>query len=96
MEELFNTLKVFLQPIVEDALRNVLAENKPQVEEAKNLTRKQLCERWSVTLPTLYNYVREGKVKPIKIGRRVLFPESEVERAEFDGVGRYRHSNNKV
>jgi excisionase family DNA binding protein len=93
-EEFLDLIKIFLKPIFKEVVVEVQAEKIPQVDE-KRLTRKQLCERWNITLPTLSNYVHDGKITPIKIGRRVLFSENEILRAESAGVGKYRHINNK-
>ncbi|MCH4148539.1 MAG: helix-turn-helix domain-containing protein [Prevotella sp.] len=95
MEEITDFLKNLLQPIIKDAVSEAMAANVPQVTEDKRLTRQQLCDRWAITLPTLSNYVNNGKIAPIKIGRRVLFSESEILRAESAGVGKYRHTYNK-
>jgi hypothetical protein len=95
MEEITDFLKNLLQPIIKDAVSEAMAANVPQVTEDKRYTRQQLCDRWAITLPTLNTYVNDGKVTPIRLGRRVLFAESEILRAESAGVGKYRHFNNK-
>lgn len=92
-EELTELLKSFLQPIIKDAVSEAMAANTPQViTEDKRYTRQQVCDRWAITLPTLNNYVNDGKITPIKLGRRVLFSESEILRAESAGVGKYKHN----
>lgn len=92
MEELNELLKNLLQPIIKDAVSEAMANlPQPRQIEEKNLTRQQLCERWQITLPTLNNYVNDEKIKPIKLGRRVLFSESEIFRAESAGIGKYKH-----
>lgn len=66
---------------------------KPTVTESaeeKVLTRVDLCCRWNVSKGTLYNYTAQGLITPIKIGRRVLFPMSEVLRAEANGLSKFR------
>jgi hypothetical protein len=94
MEEITDFLKNLLQPIIKDAVSEAMAANVPQVvDEDKRYTRQQLCDRWAITLPTLNTYVNDGKVTPIRLGRRVLFAESEILRAESAGVCKYRHNN---
>jgi excisionase family DNA binding protein len=34
---------------------------------------------------TVRGYVRDGKLRPVRLGRRVLFTESELERLVADG-----------
>jgi hypothetical protein len=79
MEEITDFLKNLLQPIIRDAVSEAMAANVPQVvDDDKRYTRQQLCDRWAITLPTLNTYVNDGKVTPIRLGRRVLFAESEI------------------
>ncbi|MCH4147098.1 MAG: helix-turn-helix domain-containing protein [Prevotella sp.] len=94
-EEITEMLRNLLQPIIKDAVSEAMAANAPQVVDENRYTRKQVCDRWNITLPTLSSYVKDGKITPIKIGRRVLFAESEIQRAESDGVGKYKHTYNK-
>jgi hypothetical protein len=79
IEEITEMLRNLLQPIIKDAVSEAMAANVPQVvDEDKRYTRQQLCDRWAITLPTLNTYVNDGKVTPIRLGRRVLFSESEI------------------
>lgn len=55
----------------------------PNTQKNANLgeklhTRLQTANLLSVTLPTLNKYVREGKIKCHRIGRRVLFKETDI------------------
>ncbi|TXE18578.1 helix-turn-helix domain-containing protein [Psychroserpens burtonensis] len=45
------------------------------------LTRKEVSELLKVSLGTIQNYVKKGYLKPLSIGRRVLFKRSDVENA---------------
>jgi hypothetical protein len=95
MEEITELLKGILKPIIKECFTEVQAESVPQVVNEKRYTRQQVCDRWAITLPTLNTYVHDGKVTPIKLGRRVLFAESEIKRAESDGAGKYKRTYNK-
>lgn len=77
---------------VERALQQFAGTMNPAVPETeeKLLTRKDLCERWHVTLGTIHNIVNRGLITPVRLGRRVLFPMSEVMRAEADGLTKFR------
>lgn len=69
---------------------NVMKPTSPEVPEDKVLTRGDLCGRWNISLGTLHNYTEQGLIIPIKLGRRVLFPMSEVLRAESEGLTKFR------
>lgn len=43
-------------------------------------TKKNMCEILQISLPTLNNWMKSGKVKYVKIGRCVRFLNEEVER----------------
>lgn len=43
-------------------------------------TKKDLCEIFRVSLGTVNNWIKQGKIKAVKIGRSVRFSEEEIER----------------
>ncbi len=47
----------------------------------KYLTRQEVASLLKITLPTLFEYTRTGKIKGHRIGSRVLYSEEEVSRA---------------
>lgn len=49
-----------------------------QKAEDKLLTRKEVAEVLSISLPTLRNYVKRGVIKEHRVGSRVLYKWSDV------------------
>jgi excisionase family DNA binding protein len=47
---------------------------------------KDLSERWQVPVTTLRVWVMEKRLKPVKLGRLVRFPESYVAELEMKGL----------
>ncbi len=45
------------------------------------LTRKQVCEILHVDQSTLHNWKHKGRLKPVGIGKRVLYRRSDIEKA---------------
>ena len=45
----------------------------------KVYTITEVCTQFQISKPTLYEWIRAGKIKPVKIGRRVFFNRKEVE-----------------
>ena len=43
-------------------------------------TKKDLCEIFRVSLGTVNNWIKQGKIKAVKIGHSVRFSDEEVER----------------
>ncbi len=50
------------------------------------LTYKDLAERWQLPVNTLRNWVMKKKLKPLKLGRLVRFPESYILELEQKGI----------
>lgn len=66
---------------LETVLRTLVLEiiEKYEVEKSEpKLTVKQVSNRLHVDPSTLWRWERDGYLKPIRIGRKVLYRESEV------------------
>ena len=51
------------------------------VEGGGNMkTKKDICEIFKVSLGTVNNWIKQGKIKVVKIERTVRIPEEEIER----------------
>jgi excisionase family DNA binding protein len=61
----------------------ILAQNRPRLESASDLkafiNEKELLQRIPVCRRTIYNWIRNGKLPCVKIGRRKLFHWPTVE-----------------
>ena len=49
---------------------------------------EQAAELWGVSAWTVRAYVRQGKINPVRIGRRVLIEPREIERVIEEGRSR--------
>ena len=63
-----------LRSIIADEVRKALAE-KPA---PRQYTREEVAEMLHVTLATLHNWCRQGRLHPTKVNGRVLFAEEEI------------------
>lgn len=43
-------------------------------------TKKELCEIFKVSIGTVNNWIKNGTIKAVKIGKVVRIPDEEVER----------------
>ena len=48
-------------------------------KEDKAYTIAEVCQRFQISKPTAYAWIKAVKIKPVKIGRRVFFNRKEVE-----------------
>lgn len=69
-EEFKNELLVGINEIIRKHLKS---ENTEQL-----LTRKQVAQYLSISLPTLRAYVKRGLIKEERIGSRVLYKKSDL------------------
>jgi len=90
-----STILVQLSPeslnnMIIKAVSEALGVVKPR--EKKYLTRKQVAEKFSVTLPTVHSWVNSGRLKAHKMGGRTLFEAEQVEQAAvLKQVFKYKH-----
>lgn len=54
--------------------------------ELKIYTATEVCEILKVTKRTLYNYLRAGQIKAVKIGREWRFTEESVKEFALNGT----------
>lgn len=73
---------IFLSEITPEDLRGIIADEVKKAIAQRPLprqyTREQVAEMLHVTLATLHNYVRQGRLHPVKVNGRVLFAEEEI------------------
>jgi excisionase family DNA binding protein len=68
-----------LQNFINDAVKTGFEQTKTQEPERTNLlTRKQVCNLLNITLPTLWEWQRNGTITAYKVGTRLRFKENEV------------------
>lgn len=93
---LMTTLKVEeLQSIITNTVsaefKKLLDLKVSSNEKDKLFTRQQTAKFLNISLPTLLVYTKKGKINAHRIGRRILFKESDINSAvEKINVG---HSN---
>jgi len=81
------------EKIQKNWFREVLGENKPITPppDEKYLTRQETAQILQVTLPTLSDWVKRGKIRAYKINTRIRFKKSDIENALIEVV-KYKRS----
>lgn len=67
-----------LLEIISNEVKNALSE-KPK--EARYYTREEVCDLLHITKGCLHNYMRQGRLKALKLGGRTLFDANEIDKA---------------
>jgi hypothetical protein len=82
-----------IRKIVADAIRETKSQSK-EPERPEYLTRQQAKEELHVSFPTLNRFDKEGILTARKIGGRVLYLRSDIEKAiNPDQPIKYRRAN---
>jgi excisionase family DNA binding protein len=73
-----------IKDLFADAVREAVSEFKNMESSqapssVQYLTRKEAARLLKITLPTLWEWVKSGKIRSYKIGRRVLFKPQEID-----------------
>jgi hypothetical protein len=61
-----------------------IARMKPQDRSVQLVTRRELSDRWKLSIETLKRRERCGVLSPLKLGRGVRYRLADVERLEAD------------
>lgn len=80
-------LKKVLNEILDERDRRKAANEKDE----KYLSVAEIKERYGISRSTLKNWEKDGYLRPCKLGRRVLYPKSIIDRklkGEEDGTNR--------
>ncbi len=88
METVFNSLLYQVLPIVENWLRDTvrdemeraLVADREKQQPEKMIDREKVAKLLGISLTTLWSKTKSGQINCKHIGRRVLYPESEIKR----------------
>lgn len=81
------TNSIILQSIDSDGLKNIIGQvfdEKMQLLKTADskenfLTRHEVAKKLRISLPTLNEFTKNGRITGYRIGGRVLYKESEIE-----------------
>jgi len=68
-----------LQTLIENSVKNVLEKNSSKQEpETDLLTRNEVAKMLQISLVTLTEWIKQGKIPALRIGTRVRFKKADV------------------
>jgi excisionase family DNA binding protein len=73
--------KNIISELIRDELKNL---NRVESSVNEYLTRKQVANLLSISLPTLHSYTRLGLIPAKRIGTRILYCETDLKNALQD------------
>lgn len=66
-----------LENLITQVVERVQNQAKPEKEE-KYLSTKEVQELLKISRSTLHSYIKQGKLRPIRIRRKLLFKKSDL------------------
>ncbi|TAL70492.1 MAG: helix-turn-helix domain-containing protein [Bacteroidetes bacterium] len=69
---------IISEALNEHELTKLTGKQLPEQSQKIFLTRKQLCEKLNISLPTLWKHMKQGILPYVRIGRKIIFDEEIV------------------
>ena len=80
LSEALPFIEEWLRGVVSDEVRKTLDDERKKARPERYLSRSEVCELLNISKPTLWAKTKQGEIKAVHVGRRVMFAESEVKR----------------
>lgn len=81
VDELRGMIAAEVRAAMSEAIERLAVQAPTNHQSNDLLTRRETADYLHVTLVTLYEWERRGILMPMRIGRRVLYRQTEVDRA---------------
>ena len=86
MEQLREEIRSTVNSTMEQWLDKVVMPNSEDVKDGETtITMKQLCSQFHISRPTVYARIASGVLKPLRIGKKVMFIKQDVLEAMKSG-----------
>ena len=80
LNQVLPIIETWLRHTVRDEMERTLAADHQKQKPTKQYSRDETAKMLGVSLMTLWNMEQRGQIKATRIGRRVLFDESEIKK----------------
>lgn len=80
LSEALPLVEEWLRQVVSDEVSRTLENERKKARPERYLSRSEVCELLNISKPTLWAKTKQGEIKAVHVGRRVMFAESEVKR----------------
>lgn len=80
LAEALPQVEAWLRGIVSNEVSKVLQQKEQEKKPEKTYTRDEVCEIAHVSKVTLWKKTKSGEIRATKIGRRVVYMETELKK----------------
>jgi len=78
-KEFWRQLKAMIEDVMEQKNSSILKETSQENHQLKLLKAKEVCELFQVSKPTIYEWLKQGKLQSIKIESRRYFLWQDIQ-----------------
>ena len=78
INELSESISKQIIPSIQDFIKKTINDSKGKNNQKEFLTRKEAADLLGITFGGLHKWVKEGKLKSIKIGNKPYFKYSQI------------------
>ncbi len=80
LAEALPQVEAWLRGIVSNEVSKVLQQKEQEKKLEKTFSRDEVCKLAHISKPTLWKKTKSGEIRATKIGRRVVYLDSEVKK----------------
>ena len=80
LAEALPVVESWLRGVVADEVRRTIEDERKKEKPERYLSREEVCELLGISKVTFWDRTKAGKIKATRIGRRVVYLESEIKR----------------
>ena len=80
LEQALPAIESWLRATVSDEVSKALEADRAKRQFLKRYTRKETAEKLGISTVTLWEWVKNGKINAIRVGKRQYFTEEEIDR----------------
>lgn len=82
-KELMNALRTLFAPLIKEVVLETIDEHQraqePTTTECAEVTPEKVMELLNISRTTLWRWAREGYLVPVKVGRKTLYRQSDID-----------------
>ncbi len=80
LQQALPAIESWLRATVSEEVNKALQADREKRQYVKRYTREETAEMLGISLPTLWAWVKDGRINAVKVGKRQFFTEEEINR----------------
>ena len=80
LQQALPAIESWLRATVSEEVNKALQADREKRQYVTRYTREETAEMLGISLPTLWAWVKDGRINAVKVGKRQFFTEEEINR----------------